>query len=245
VQEGQVAKVGEGLCIIEVDEEAANPSDIPTSESSNAKTNESSSLARQEHEPGASISVPDTPSDTYTVARRPHPLDPNTPSASESSASTSRPGTPSGSVPTTKATDVVALPSVRHFARESGVDIALLAPGSGRDGRVERVDVERYLAGGKSATAGEQQPSVVSPSSPAEDDIIVELGRTRHGMWKAMEKARTSTYLSLALRCLIVRSVGRSSTESGDTSLWVSEPSPSYLLACTTDTHVVIRPLSI
>jgi 2-oxoisovalerate dehydrogenase E2 component (dihydrolipoyl transacylase) len=82
--------------------------------------------------------------------------------------------------------DVLALPAVRHFARGSGVDIALLAPGSGKNGRVERADVERYLTGG----SGGEQSTAVSPSPLAEDDIVVELGRTRYGMWKAMEKAR-------------------------------------------------------
>jgi 2-oxoisovalerate dehydrogenase E2 component (dihydrolipoyl transacylase) len=87
------------------------------------------------------------------------------------------------------AVDVLALPAVRHFARESGVDITLLAPGSGKNGRVERADVERYLAGGRSGSAREQ-PTAVTPSPAAEDDVVVELGRTRYGMWKAMEKAR-------------------------------------------------------
>src|SRR6266850_1539038 len=206
VQEGQVAKVGEGLCIIEVDEEESNPSDIPTSEPPDAKTNESSPPPLQEQGRDVSMDVPQTLPDKQSVARRPHPLDPNAPAASEPSASASRSGTSSGSVPTTNATDVFALPSVRHFARESGVDIALLAPGSGKDGRVERADVERHLASGKSAVPGKQEPSALSPSPPAGDgDVIVELGRTRYGMWKAMEKARTLTYLSL--RCVVSSSV--------------------------------------
>ena len=233
VQEGQVAKVGEDLCIIEVDEEESNSSDIPTSEPLVANTSDIPP-PRQEQglERAASESVPQPPSDKRSAARRPHPLDPNASPASESSAPTSRSGTSSESVPTTNATtkDVLALPSVRHFARENGVDIALLTPGSGKDGRVERADVERYLAGGKSLV---EQPSAASPSPPAEGDIIVELGRTRYGMWKAMEKVRAiGIYLS-ALRCLIVRSVRHSSTELGDTTLWVSEPSLSFFAPLT------------
>jgi len=208
VQEGQVAKVGEGLCIIEVDEEASNPSDIPKSESPVANTNGSppprqeqgrDDALRSHGGRGASASETQPPSDKHAVARRPHPLDPNVPPASELGASTSRPGASSESEPIiTKAAtaDVLALPSVRHFARESGVDIALLSPGSGKDGRVERADVERYLAGGKSVG---ERPYAVSPSPPVEDDIIVELGRTRYGMWKAMEKARTSIHLDLSV----------------------------------------------
>jgi len=206
VQEGQVAKVGEGLCIIEVDEEASNPSDIPKSESPVANTNDSPQPRQEQGRDdalrsgrGASASVTQPPSDKHAVARRPHPLDPNIPPASELGASTSWPGASSESEPIiTKAAtaDVLALPSVRHFARESGVDIALLSPGSGKDGRVERADVERYLAGGNSVR---ERPSAVPSSPPVEDDIIVELGRTRYGMWKAMEKARTSIHLGLSV----------------------------------------------
>ncbi len=198
VQEGQVAKVGEDLCVIEVYEEASNPSDLPVSEHRDASVNESQPPS-QEHKrdtpPDASEPGSQPPSDKNPVARRPHPLDPNAlprPASESRKASTSQPGTSSGSVTTAaraKAADVLALPAVRHFARESGVDVALLAPGSGKNGRIERIDVERYLSGAKSTSALEQ-PTAVPSSLPAEDDIVVELGRTRYGMWKAMEKAR-------------------------------------------------------
>ena len=196
VQEGQVAKVGEDLCIIEVDEEASNPSDVPTSEHRDTSIINSPPPSQElkRDTPDAHESGPQPPSDKQPVARRLHPLDPNASPqlASESSrASTWQSGASSDSTIAAKrvADDVLALPAVRHFARESGVDIALLSPGSGKNGRVERVDVERYLAGGKSGSVG-GQPTAVSPSSLAEDDIVVELGRTRYGMWKAMEKAR-------------------------------------------------------
>ena len=190
VQEGQVAKVGEDLCLIEVDEEVSNPSDVPTSEHRDIPPQEQKSDTPDAHESGG----PQLPSDNHSVARRLHPLDPNAsplPASQSSRASTWQSGASSDSVTAAKrmTVDALALPAVRHFARESGVDIALLAPGSGKNGRVERVDVERYLAGGKSGFVGEQS-TTVSPSPLAEDDIVVELGRTRYGMWKAMEKAR-------------------------------------------------------
>ena len=188
VQEGQVAKVGEGLCIIEVDEEASNPSNIPMSDNRSPPPPQEQKRDAPKHEPGTSESGLH-PSDRVT--RRPHPLDPNTPPSSQPSGSTLRPegSSESATTPGASTTGVLALPAVRHFARENGVDITVLAPGSGKGGRVERVDVERYLVGGNSA--GEQPSAAVSPSSPAEDDIVVELGRTRYGMWKAMEKVRT------------------------------------------------------
>ncbi|KAI0285516.1 2-oxoacid dehydrogenases acyltransferase-domain-containing protein [Russula brevipes] len=178
VQEGQIAKVGEDLCVIEVvDEGAPDPSDTPTSDSLDPSTNEGLPPPAPPQEPKNAPSVSksggaQTQSDKHPVARRPHPHDPNAPP------------TPSEPSVSTTSADVLALPAVRHFARENGVDITLLAPGSGKNGRVERADVERYLASGASAAAA------APPSPPAaEGDVVVELGRTRYGMWKAMEKS--------------------------------------------------------
>ena len=240
VQEGQVAKVGEGLCIIEVDEEGeSNSSDVPTSEPPVANASSDIPLPRQEQGPERAVSesVPEPPSDKRSTARRPHPLDPNASPASESNAPRS------GSVPITNAAatnDALALPSVRHFARENGVDIALLSPGSGKDGRVERADVERYLARGKSLV---EQPSAATPSPQAEGDIIVELGRTRYGMWKAMEKVRSFDIYISALRCLIV-GCGAPSLYRAWKYLTLGERTVAVLLR-TADTHIVIRPPSI
>ncbi|KAH9020738.1 CoA-dependent acyltransferase [Lactarius hengduanensis] len=170
VEEGQVAKVGDGLCVIETDEDTSEHSDAPASASPAGQ------LSHQDQRRDASN--PPAGSEDPRVARRPHPLDPNDPPAPASKVSLHQ-VTPNS----TPRADVLALPAVRHLARQSGVDIALLAPGSGKNGRVERVDVERYLA--REQSAGEQ------PSTPphTEQDVVVELGRTRYGMWKAMEKS--------------------------------------------------------
>ncbi|KAH8989805.1 CoA-dependent acyltransferase [Lactarius hatsudake] len=169
VQEGHVAKVGDSLCVIETDEDASEHSDAPAS----------SSPVDQEQRHDASN--PPAGSEDPQVARRPHPLDPNNPPAP-----TPKAPAPQGTVNGTPRADVLALPAVRHLARHRGVDIALLAPGSGTNGRVERADVERYLA--RQQSAGEQ-PSPTAQPPPAAEDIVVELGRTRYGMWKAMEKS--------------------------------------------------------
>ena len=171
MQEGQVAKVGDSLCVIETDAEdsdespSAPPADQPLHQDQRSDA-----------------SNPPAGSEDPQVARRPHPLDPNDLPAPESKASS-----PRGTANSTPRADVLALPAVRHLARQSGVDIALLAPGSGKNGRVERADVERYLARGKSAG---KQLSPTTPPPPAEEDVVIELGRTRYGMWKAMEKVR-------------------------------------------------------
>ena len=174
VQEGQVAKVGDSLCVIETDEDV--------SEDSNESTSVPPADQLSHHDQKRDASNPPAGSEDSWVARRPHPLDPNDPLVPESKAPP-----PQGMTNSTLRADVLALPAVRHLARQSGVDIALLAPGSGKNGRVEHVDVERYLARGKSA--GEQlSPTTLPP--PAEEDVVIELGRTRYGMWKAMQKVR-------------------------------------------------------
>ncbi len=124
MQEGQVAKVGDSLCVIETDEDASEQSDASTSASP------ADQLSHQDQ--GRDASNPPAGSEDPRVARRPHPLDPNDPPAPEFKASS-----PQGTANSTPRADVLALPAVRHLARQSGVDIALLAPGSGKNGRVE------------------------------------------------------------------------------------------------------------
>jgi 2-oxoisovalerate dehydrogenase E2 component (dihydrolipoyl transacylase) len=162
VQEGEVAKVGDSLCVIETEEDTSDASASPSP---------ADGLSHQDQRRDASN--PPAVSEDPRAASRPHPLDPNDSPAPEFKTS-------SAADSATQA-DVLALPAVRHFARQNEVDITLLAPGSGKNGRVERVDVERYLSRAKSVG---EQPSL------SEEDVVVELGRTRYGMWKAMEKVR-------------------------------------------------------
>ncbi|WP_071130931.1 dihydrolipoyllysine-residue acetyltransferase [Enterococcus timonensis] len=60
---------------------------------------------------------------------------------------------------------VLAMPSVRQFAREKGVDITLVAP-SGKSGRTTKEDIESFLAGGSKATTTSAAP-VQAASAPA------------------------------------------------------------------------------
>ncbi|KAJ7268547.1 2-oxoacid dehydrogenases acyltransferase-domain-containing protein [Mycena rebaudengoi] len=86
--------------------------------------------------------------------------------------------------------DTLVTPSVRHYARTQGVDLAQIAPGTGR---VERADVDAFLAAGASPSEGS------APSAPRnEKDVLVELGRTRQAMWRAMEKVSASKSPTLA-----------------------------------------------
>ena len=172
VKEGEVAKVGSGLCIIEVEEEDNNnPPDAP--------------------EPPASTTTPvaaPIPSSTEkpsgTRKSKLHPLDP-------------RASADAGLPFLRQSSDVLATPSVRHYARQNGVDLAVLAPGSGKAGRIEKQDVDRYLA----RSTPTETPSPVSQEPRAsEGEMVVELGRTRYNMWKAMTKVSGATYCACGPR---------------------------------------------
>jgi hypothetical protein len=70
-----------------------------------------------------------------------------------------------------EAKDVLTLPAVRNFARKCNVDIALLPPGSGKNGRVEREDIERFLASRKSVVGNWLLPRLLSQQTR---DVVVE-----------------------------------------------------------------------
>ena len=151
VQEGEIAKVGAGLCLIEVDETIPE-GDLPVEAIST--TNES----KQEE---------------IVPIRHPHPLDPANTFQEKS----------------VNADNVFAAPSVRYFARKNGVDLSSLVPGTGKGGRIEKGDVEAYLTHGRASNV----KNVTEPDQL--EDVVVELGRTRYGMWKAMVKVRCSLKL--------------------------------------------------
>ncbi|KAJ8515292.1 hypothetical protein ONZ45_g7274 [Pleurotus djamor] len=152
VQEGEVAKVGSGLCLIEVDEEVAGGVEATATET-----------AAPPPAPVTTIEAKDVPA---PVQRQLHPMDPQYIPSKQSDA------------------DVLATPSVRHFARQNAVDLAQLVPGSGKRGRIEKSDIEAFLARGS-----QPQPSISAVDVDSGKDVVVDLGRTRYGMWKAMVKS--------------------------------------------------------
>ncbi|KAH8111506.1 CoA-dependent acyltransferase [Phellopilus nigrolimitatus] len=179
VKEGEVAKVGSNLCLIEVEDESSEDAgegysdQLPLQKSEPAPTE--SKYEELEPQEGIVKEVPE---------RRLHPLDPRAQAERLK----------------VDGSNVLALPSVRHFAKQSGVDLSLLAPGSGKGGRIGKKDVESYLSRASSGSASSSSsPSQMAP----ENDVVVELGRTRHAMWKAMAKSLEiphfgySTYLDL------------------------------------------------
>lgn len=161
VKEGEVAKVGENLCLIEVVDES--PEDVEKND--NPQRESSTTPGTEKQGDGARAEQQST---SESIGRQLHPLDPR----SQNQITHPRPDP----------TSVLALPSVRHFAKERGVDLALLVPGSGKGGRIEKRDVEQFLSRGTS------QGSQRQTQANSEGEVVVELGRTRHAMWKAMVK---------------------------------------------------------
>jgi 2-oxoisovalerate dehydrogenase E2 component (dihydrolipoyl transacylase) len=168
VKEGEVAKVGEPLCVIETEDGEEADSVEPT-----FSEGQPGPVPVVSSSPGPTA-VPSTDgSSQSTTPRRHHPLDPSRSMESVRSGSD----------------DALAVPSVRHFAMKNGIlDLSKLMPGSGKNGRVERSDIEAYLA---RSTVSIPQPTLSQPTVTSQgEDLVVELGRTRYGMWKAMVKVR-------------------------------------------------------
>ncbi|KAG1854421.1 CoA-dependent acyltransferase [Suillus subalutaceus] len=164
VKEGEVAKVGQGLCVIEVDEELLDSDSAEQIEPASSDAPIISNSKPVEDAASRSEHITEEPS----APRRLHPMDPNY----------LHPSTPN-----VNPENVLAKPSVRHYARQSKVDLSLLS-GSGRDGRIEKKDIDVFLS--QQASSVSVHSGSAAPRAQAEQDVIVELGRTRYGMWKAM-----------------------------------------------------------
>ncbi|KIH86627.1 2-oxoisovalerate dehydrogenase E2 component (dihydrolipoyl transacylase) [Sporothrix brasiliensis 5110] len=99
----------------------------------------------------------------------------------------------------------LATPAVRHLSKELNVDISQVA-GTGKDGRVTKEDLHRYVAEQKSGGAAQGDappPAAIQPSGPsygaatinAEDapqqESTVPIGGTQLQMFKAMTQSLT------------------------------------------------------
>lgn len=97
---------------------------------------------------------------------------------------------------------VIAMPSVRKYAREKGVDIKAV-PGSAKNGRIVKEDIDSFLAGGSTAaasTATEEAPAATeaAPKAAATATAIPEgdLPETREkmsGIRRAIAKAMVNS----------------------------------------------------
>lgn len=84
---------------------------------------------------------------------------------------------------------VIAMPSVRKYAREKGVDIQQVE-GSGNHGRILKEDIEQYLEGGAEAAEDEADKAVEEMvSAPAATRDGEETREKIRGMRKVISKA--------------------------------------------------------
>ncbi|MED1419565.1 dihydrolipoamide acetyltransferase family protein [Bacillus smithii] len=94
---------------------------------------------------------------------------------------------------------VIAMPSVRKYAREKGVDIRQIT-GSGKNGRVLKEDIDQFLSGGAQPAVAEQtttEEKAVEAAAPAQTVVLEgEFPETREkmsGIRKAIAKAMVNS----------------------------------------------------
>ncbi|WJQ01238.1 dihydrolipoamide acetyltransferase family protein [Geobacillus stearothermophilus] len=85
---------------------------------------------------------------------------------------------------------VIAMPSVRKYAREKGVDIRLVQ-GTGKNGRVLKEDIDAFLAGGaKPAPAAAEEKAAPAAAKPAATEgEFPETREKMSGIRRAIAKA--------------------------------------------------------
>ena len=136
----------------------------------------------------------------------PAPVGQNAPAAKETS-SLQKPAAPTPAAPLQNNADVLASPSTRKFARESGVELGQVQA-SGPNGRVLRDDVEKSLSGASGSSSGESAQAKASPSvrpftatATAEDERVPIRGMRKkiaEKMRQAKDKAAHFTYVEEA-----------------------------------------------
>jgi len=89
------------------------------------------------------------------------------PAASEAPAQAQAPKAAVVSGPVDPNRKVIAMPSVRKYAREKGVDISLV-PGSGKNGRILKSDIDAFLTGGVQIAQAEAKGTEAAPQAQAE-----------------------------------------------------------------------------
>ena len=158
-----MAKVGQPLCEIEVEAESAE--DNQPGESTSESVESQSQLVQ---DPATS-----TQSSEFGGVDM------------EGFTSTSTPGTSSGSA---AAKDILATPAVRRVSREHNVNLADVV-GTGKDGRITKEDVLKFIQGGPSQSSttqsSDRQPTQAT-QSPAGETQVIDLDPVRRAMFRAM-----------------------------------------------------------
>ncbi|CAG9315595.1 unnamed protein product [Blepharisma stoltei] len=87
---------------------------------------------------------------------------------------------------------VLATPAVRFLAKQKGIDISTI-PSTGKDGRVLKEDLLRYLEGPSHVTPPVRPATVASVEAK---DKVVKLSPIQKGMFKAMTEALAIPHLT-------------------------------------------------
>ncbi|MEH7177336.1 dihydrolipoamide acetyltransferase family protein [Neobacillus vireti] len=91
---------------------------------------------------------------------------------------------------------IIAMPSVRKYARDKGVEITQV-PGSGKNGRIVKNDIDAFLSGGAAVTAPQATAAPAEEAAPATAQIPQgEYPETREkmsGIRKAIAKAMVNS----------------------------------------------------
>lgn len=92
---------------------------------------------------------------------------------------------------------IIAMPSVRKYAREKGIDIRLVA-GTGENGRILKNDIDAFLNGGAQAAApqaAEEAPNAEAPkvATPIPQGEYPETREKMSGIRKAIAKAMVNS----------------------------------------------------
>jgi pyruvate dehydrogenase E2 component (dihydrolipoamide acetyltransferase) len=94
---------------------------------------------------------------------------------------------------------VIAMPSVRKYAREKGIDIRLVA-GTGDNGRVLKNDIDSFLTGGAQAAVPQAEPAAEAPqaeapkaATPIPQGEYPETREKMSGIRKAIAKAMVNS----------------------------------------------------
>ncbi|MFD4418415.1 dihydrolipoamide acetyltransferase family protein [Bacillus safensis] len=87
---------------------------------------------------------------------------------------------------------VIAMPSVRKYAREKGVEIYKVA-GSGKNGRVLKEDIDSFVNGGSAAQEAAPQAAPKAAAAPVLEGEFPETREKMSGIRKAIAKAMVNS----------------------------------------------------
>ena len=116
---------------------------------------------------------------------------------------------PVAAMPVKTSGKTLATPAVRSYARESGLDLATV-PGSGKDGRVTKADIDAFLSQSSAikAPAALAFSSVQAPGYPRSDETVKIIGLRRKIAEKMVESYRTIPHFTYVEEVDATRLVG-------------------------------------